>query len=99
MSVLLVTYDLLKRGQNYDGFHKVIKSYEWKQLSESSYAIKTGETPQMVFNKLAPYMDANDHVYVINLRKPLWYYGPKSVNEWLEANLPEAAVTYNPFFK
>ncbi len=88
MAVLLVTYDLKKPGQDYSGFHKVIKSYGYARLSESSYAIATDETPTQVCDKLFPHMDRNDQLYVVTLRKPFWGLGPKDVNDWLTQNLP-----------
>jgi hypothetical protein len=41
MSVLLVTYDLNKPGQNYEELKKYIDKFDWARLSESSYAIET----------------------------------------------------------
>jgi hypothetical protein len=96
MGVLLVTYDLKKPGQDYTNLLKEIKKYPWAHLSESSYAIQTADSPEAVFNKLRPLMDANDFIYIINLQKPFTGYGPKDVNDWLEANLP--SKTYSPSF-
>jgi CRISPR-associated endonuclease Cas2 len=87
MAMLLVTYDLNKPGKDYNDVLKTIKSYSWARLSESSYAIKTEQTPQQVFDKLKPYLDQNDNLYIINLKKPYAGYGPKEVNEWLDNGL------------
>lgn len=48
MSALLITYDLKKPGQDYSDFYKIIKSYSWARLSESSYAIATTEIPKSI---------------------------------------------------
>ncbi len=88
MTVLLITYDLNKPGKDYDDLLKAIRNYSWARLSESSYAIKTEQTPQQVFDKLRPYLDQNDNIYIINLKKPYAGFGPKDVNEWLDNNLP-----------
>ncbi|HEX5736123.1 MAG TPA: hypothetical protein VF131_25065 [Blastocatellia bacterium] len=91
MSVLLVTYDLnaeKKKKDGYEGFYKVIKSYPWARLSESSYAIDTTDSVSTVYSKLRDHMDANDHVYIITLKKPYQGFGPKDVNDWLESRLP-----------
>ncbi|WP_324007415.1 hypothetical protein [Aeromonas dhakensis] len=88
MAVLLVTYDLNKPGKDYNDLLKIIKSYAWARLSESSYAIKTDQSPQQVFDKLKPFLDQNDNLYVINLKKPYAGFGPKDVNEWLDNSLP-----------
>lgn len=88
MAVLLVTYDLKKPGQDYSDLLKKIKSHSWARLSESSYAIKTEKSPEDIYNELKPYLDANDHIYIISLKKPYSGFGPKDVNEWLASNLP-----------
>lgn len=92
MSTLLITYDLNKSGQDYDGFYNVIKKHAWAKLSESSYAIQTHETPNAVYNQLVPHMDKNDHVYVITLSAPYYGYGPEKVNEWLAGALSPLRV-------
>jgi hypothetical protein len=87
VSTLLVTYDLNKPGKDYADLLKKIKSYSWARLSESSYAISTSSDPQTVFNALKPFLDQNDNLYVITLKKPYTGFGPKDVNDWLESNL------------
>jgi hypothetical protein len=91
MSVLLVTYDLNKEGKSkvdYDKFYKLRDTYDNVKLSESSYAFNTTETPTTVYNKLKPIIDPNDHIYVINLKRPYIGFGPQKTNDWLEKNLP-----------
>ena len=87
MSVLLITYDLNKPGQDYSDFIDTFKKYAWAKLSESSYAIKTSKSPSTIRKELSPHMDKNDHVYVITLSKPYSGWGPEKVNEWLDENL------------
>lgn len=87
MSVLLITYDLKAPGKDYTDLLKQIKTFPWARLSESSYAIKTEQQTQNIYSTLKPYIDQNDNIYIINLRKPYSGYGPKEVNEWLENNL------------
>ncbi|MBN1187314.1 MAG: hypothetical protein JXB49_33860 [Bacteroidales bacterium] len=88
MSILLITYDLHKPGQNYDDFYKVIKQYTWARLSESSYVIDTNNTPSEIYNQLSPHMDKNDQMYIITLKNPFISYGPKPINDWLSQRLP-----------
>jgi hypothetical protein len=87
MPVLLITYDLKKPGQDYSDLYKVIKEYAWARLSESSYAIETNESPEVVFNKLEPYIDANDYLLVITLKRPFAGRNAKDVIDWLESRL------------
>jgi hypothetical protein len=87
MTVLLVTYDLNKPGQDYSEFIATFKKYPWAKLSESSYAIDTSKSPSAIYEELEPYTDEGDHVYIIKLSNPWMGYGPKKVNSWLDDNL------------
>lgn len=87
MSVLLITYDLQKPGQDYTDLLAKIRSFNWAMLSESSYAIQTDLTPEAVYALLRPFMDANDQLYAIALKRPYMGFGPTAVNDWLENNL------------
>jgi len=90
MAVLLITYDLNRErsGTDRDGLLKFIKSHDWAKLSESSYAIISNLSPQSVTDQARKYLDANDNIYVINLKQPYGGWGPKVVNDWIERNLP-----------
>jgi hypothetical protein len=92
MSTLLVTYDLKKPGQDYTDLLKEIKKFNWARLSESSYAVQTELTPQQLYDRLKPYLDSNDTIYVITLNKPYWGWGPKEVNDWLDRYLTNCRV-------
>lgn len=87
MSVLLVTYDLNRQGQNYSKFLEVIKSYSWARLSESSYAIETNKSPEMVYRELKPFADENDRYLIICLNKPHQGWIEKSIHDWLNQKL------------
>lgn len=88
MAVYLVTYDLNKETTRPNIVKHIKDGYSaWAKLSESSYAIKTSNTPSEVFNYLKPMIDDNDNLYVVTLKKPYSGRGPKDVNDWLENNL------------
>lgn len=86
MATYIVTYDLNKETSR-PNIVKEIKTTSWAKLSESSYAIETTETPESVYNRLAGFIDDNDNLYIISLRRPYFGQGPKDVNEWLADNL------------
>lgn len=89
MAVLLITYDLNKPGQDCEKILEFIKSSSASaKLSESSYAIKTDETPQEVFQKLTPFLSDSSRLFIVNLTRP--YAGAKggAVAIWLDKNLP-----------
>lgn len=90
MAVRLITYDLKKEPSKHDysGFYKVIKSYSWVRLSESSYAIDTNTSPTDIFNLLKPHIDDNDWVLVMTLTRPYWGQHHKDVIAWLDQRLP-----------
>lgn len=88
MAVLLITYDLNKPGKDYNDLLKAIKEYAWARLSESCYSIRTDRSPQHVFDELRPFLDQNDNLYIVNLKRPYAGFGPKDVNDWLDKNLP-----------
>jgi hypothetical protein len=89
MAVLIVTYDLNRErtGSDREGLLKYIKSHSWARLSESSYAIATDKDSATVVGEARAYLDQNDNIYVINLKKPYSGWGPKEVNDWLESSL------------
>lgn len=87
MNVKIITYDLSKPGQSYSEFYKVIKSYTWARLSESSYAVETIESSKAIYDKLSRHIDKNDQVYIIPLRSPYNGWGPEEVNNWLRQRL------------
>lgn len=88
MPILLVSYDLSRPGSNRRGLLEAIHNYAWAQLSESSYALKTDQTPQQVFDTLRPFLNKSDNLYVISLRRPYAGFGPEDVNTWLDDKLP-----------
>lgn len=88
MAVLLVTYDLKSPGQKHSKLLDAIKEYPWARLSESSYAIRTVETPSTVFNVLKSHIDDNDNLYIVTVTRPYTGYGPQDVNDWLDNSLP-----------
>lgn len=88
MAVLLVTYDLNSPGQDYKDLLSSIKSTgSWAKLSESSYAISTNETVSAWYDRLGRYIDKNDSIFIITLKRPYTGYGPKDVVDWLDSNL------------
>ena len=89
MGVFLITYDLNNEDSrpNITGDIKKFKS--WAKLSESSYAVNTNLSAEAVYNRMKKFLDADDNLYVIGLRKPLVGQGSIKVNKWLETNLPE----------
>ena len=90
MAVLLITYDLNKENSykgNYTNFYKIRDSYPHVKLSESSYAIRTFETPDAIFTKLKTSIDKDDALFIVSLSKPYAGYGLCTTIGWLNSNM------------
>ena len=87
MPLLLVTFDSDKPGQDYSDLLDQIKSYSNVRLSESSYAIISDKTPDTVCEEMKKYIDTNDNLYIINLKRPYAGYGSELVTDWLKKEL------------
>ena len=90
MNVLIVTYDLVKEANSevYTSILNVIKSEKnWAKLSESSYAMYTDMTPQMVYEKARRYIGESDNFMIFTLTSPYFGRHSKEVIKWLQAKI------------
>lgn len=87
MPLLLVAYDPNKPEQDHSDLLKRIEKYSNVRLTQSSYAIITDKTPEKVCGELNKYIDKNDNLYVITLKRPYDGYGPSLANDWLYKEL------------
>lgn len=86
--VLIVSYDLVNPGKNYEALLKKIKSYQsWARLGGSAYLILTDATVVAVRDALAALLDTNDKIYVGTAAAPAAWKGmPDEVSKWIVAN-------------
>lgn len=91
MRVLIVTYDLVNPGRNYEKLLQRIKGYSgWCRLGGSSYLIASGELPEQVRDHLKVALDANDKLFVGVCPVPSAWYGlPEDVSKWILENQPK----------
>jgi len=87
MPLLLVTFEGDKSGQDYSDLLEEIRSYSNVKLSKFSYAIITDKTPDAVCKELKKYIDTNDSIYIVNLKRPYAGYGSELVTDWLKKEL------------
>jgi hypothetical protein len=87
MPLLLVTYDLNRPEQDDSDLLNEIKKYSNVRLSESSYAIITDKTPEVVCKEMEKYIDVNQNIFIINLKRPYEAYGSELVSDWLKKEL------------
>ena len=82
--ILLITYDLKQPGQNYAALYEEIKKAgTWWHHLESTWIIETELTPKQWYESLAPHLDKNDHILVVQVARNYWGYLPKEAWEWL----------------
>ncbi len=88
--VLLITYDLNNPGRNYQPFYDEIKKagYWWHHL-DSAWIIKTSDSSQHWYNRLAPYLEPNDNILIIELKREYWGSLNKRAWDWLKARFDE----------
>jgi hypothetical protein len=90
MKTLIVTYDLINPGQNYEKLLQKIKGHSfWARLGGSSYLIVTDATVVQVRDSLAPLLDQNDKLFVGTCPVPSAWQGlPEDVTKWILENQP-----------
>lgn len=86
--VLIVTYDLLKPGKNYEPLLQMLKSFgPWAKLGGSSYLVATHQDPVVLRDRLMTTIDANDKLYVGVASPPsAWAGMANEVSNWILAN-------------
>jgi len=74
MKNYIVTYDLNKIGQDYDGLIKAIKNYQFAYPLKSAWFIKTNQSATEVSKNLRQYIDENDRLFIgeINYNRDGW---------------------------
>lgn len=83
--VLIVTYDLVNPGQNYERLLDEIKAAaSWAKLGGSSYLIETTESVIAVRDRLQRHLDQNDRLFVGSAPAPSAWRGlPDDVTNWI----------------
>ena len=84
----LITYDLLKAGQNYDGLIQKIKNLgAWAKVCESSWIVKTTLSSVQVRDALRAQIDSNDRLFVVTLTGEAAWFNTICDSDWLTQNL------------
>lgn len=89
MSNYIVTYDLMKSGQNYTCLTTKLKAYgTWCHLQGSVWVISTSQTATQVRDNLASCLDSNDKLFVGQLSGgAAWIGHTAEISNWLKQNL------------
>jgi hypothetical protein len=85
----IITYDLMKIGQNYEKLLRLIYSYgKWAKLGDSSYIIITSQGAAEIRDHLMAALDNNDKLFVGALYAPAAWTGmTDEVSNWIRNNL------------
>lgn len=70
--VYMITYDLNSTGQRYNELISAIKKASsgcWCTFWKSSYLIQSPLSPSQITDKLKPYLDSNDRLLVIEVKR------------------------------
>ena len=89
MSTYVVTYDLIKQGQNYTCLTEKLKDYPTHWHAQGSvWIIETAKTAAEIRDHLKPCLDANDKLIVARLQgEAAWYGYTDSITKWLKDRL------------
>ncbi|MCX6122405.1 MAG: hypothetical protein NTX44_12420 [Ignavibacteriales bacterium] len=87
MALLIVSFNIKNSEKDHSELLSRIEKYSNIQLSESSYVIITDKTPKIVCEDLIKFLEKNDNLYVITLKRPYEAYGSKLAIDWLNKSL------------
>lgn len=89
MKAYSINYDLKAPGRNYEKLYEAIKaSGKWWHYLESTWLVVSNETSQQIWNRIAPTIDKNDFVLVIEVRRDSFGWLPKDAWDWINTNIP-----------
>ena len=91
MKSYLITYDLIKPGQNYNELYEAIKKLcsgsAWHCL-DSVWIVKTNLTAAQICDILKLHIDSNDKLLVVGLSgEGAWIGFDDKCSSWLKINL------------
>lgn len=89
MKAYSITYDLKAPGRNYESLYEAIKQTgQWWHYLESTWLVATDKTSQQIWDSLAPSIDKNDSLLIIEIRKDRYGLLPAKAWEWIDENVP-----------
>ncbi|MES2002823.1 MAG: hypothetical protein V4444_11015 [Pseudomonadota bacterium] len=89
MSTYIVTYDLMKQGQNYECLIKKLDAYTTHWHAQGSvWIIETSNSASQIRDDLSSCLDANDKLIVARLQgEAAWLGYGDSISKWLKDRL------------
>ena len=84
----IISYDLLKSGQDYEELHNAIKAFHfWGRLTESTWAIVTSMSHVEIRDVLKKYLDENDRLIVVQSGRAAAWTKLMASDVWLKQQL------------
>lgn len=84
VAVFIVTYDLNKKGQEYDAVIDKIKSLgAWAHVLKSAFLLDTALSASQVFNAVYSVIDENDRLLIQQLTSSWQGYLNKDFIDWV----------------
>lgn len=86
MKTLIITYDLNRQGQDYNGLIAAIKKNypSFVHAMQSVFFIKTAQESKAVYDVLSWFVDANDNLFVGEINT-WWARLPTPVTNFIKA--------------
>ncbi len=71
-----ISYDLNRPGQKYEDLYEAIESYINCKIMKSHYLVYTNENANQIYNRLKPYLDDNDYIFISEVTSNMggWLY-------------------------
>lgn len=86
--IYAVNYDLCRPGQNYEGMQTAIKSCgSWWHYLGSTWLVHTNLTAGQIYQRLAPHIDTNDNVLVIQVGNDYQGWLQQEAWDWIKQRL------------
>ena len=79
-----VSYDLRRPGQSYQNLYRELKqSPVWWHYLDSTWLIATGESADVLWERLQPHVDANDFILIAEITANYSGWLPEEAWAWI----------------
>lgn len=84
-----VSYDLNKKGKDYQGLYNELKSkQEWYHLLDSTWLLCTSESAAQLWERLRSHIDNDDYIFIAEITNNYEGWLPNSAWQWIKSRLP-----------
>jgi hypothetical protein len=100
MNNLIISYDLMKPGQNYEAVIAAIKGLgSWAKVHYSLWYVSSSHTADRAAKIVRRALDENDKLIVVDATKnnAVWYNLPPEVSEHIQQNWNRKAVRISQY--